>query len=255
MASNAVGRRSVHQHKGAHVFINKVTRNIVVRSALFASVLGSAAVLAQQTPATTASSAMFEFPVIMRQSVSAGSTPVGTKVQAQLIAATLVDGVVIPRDAILSGQVTESAKKSKTDPSRLSIRLDVAQWKSGSAPIKVYLTAWYYPEVMAMGQDPSYQPQDAANSKRTWNGQGAYPDPSNPVSQQKFPGGRGSDKDSVSTPGSTASNISKHRVLMKNIESSRDGDGAVALTSTHTNIKIDKLTTYVFAPGDLRSMN
>jgi hypothetical protein len=240
----------------ANVMFRRIfSRKIVVAGLSFAAVLGSGNLFGQQTPAASpGSSSLVEFPVIMRQNVSAGSTPVGTKVQAQLIAATFVDGVVVPRDAILSGEVTESAKKSKSEPSRLSIRMDTAQWKTGSAPVKVYLTAWYYPEVMAMGQDPSYQPQDATNNKRTWNGQGAYPDPSNPVAQQKFPG-RGSDKDSVSTPGSTASNISKHRVLMKNIESSRNGDGVVALTSTHSNIKIDKLTTYVFATGDLRSMN
>ncbi len=234
------------------------TKKTLVKSALLVVVLSSAALLCQQTtPAANNASAAVEFPVTMRQSVSAGSTPVGAKVQAQLIAATLLDGVVIPRDAVLSGVVTESVKKTKTDASRLSIRLDTAQWKNGSAPIKVYLTAWYYPEAATMNQNLSYEPPDQANSKRTWNGQGAYPDPSNPISQQKFPGGRGSDKDkdTVPTPGSTASNISKHRVLMKNVESTRNSDGAVALTSTHSNIKVDKLTTYVFAPGDLLSMN
>jgi len=45
------------------------------------------------------SSAGLEFPVIMRQNVAAGKTPVGTKVQAKLVVATLVDGVVVPQDA------------------------------------------------------------------------------------------------------------------------------------------------------------
>jgi hypothetical protein len=76
-----------------------------------------------------------EFPVVMRQSVDAGKTAVGTKVQAKLVAATLLNGVVVPRDAVLSGEVTESVAKSKTDPSRLAIRMDTAQWKKGSAPV------------------------------------------------------------------------------------------------------------------------
>ena len=89
----------------------------------------------------------------MRQNVAAGTTPVGTKVQANLVIATMVDSVVIPRDALLSGEVTESVAKSKTDPSRLAIRMDSAQWKNGSSPIKIYLTAWYYPEAAMPGSE------------------------------------------------------------------------------------------------------
>jgi hypothetical protein len=152
----------------------------------------------------------------------------------------------------LSGEVTESSAKSATDPSRLAIRMDSAQWKNGSASIKVYLTAWYYPETTMPAQDVSYEPADAARNKKNWNGMGTYPDPNNPASQQKFPG-RDTDKDTGLALPST-SRISKQRVLMKNVESTRNGDGAVTLTSKHSNIKIDKLTTYVLATGDLLSM-
>lgn len=223
----------------------------------FAALFGQKA-FAQQSNSPTSTppsvSAGSEFPVNMRQNVTAGNTPVGTKVQAKLVVATMVNGVVVPRDATLSGEVTESVKKTKTDPSHLGIRLDLAEWKGGSSPIKVYLTTWYYPEETMAGQDLSYQPQGATDGKRNWNGQGAYPDPSNPISQQKFPG-RNTDKDKVSEPTSTASNISKHRILMKNIESSRTGDGAVALISSHSNIKVDRLTTYVFAAGGALPLN
>jgi hypothetical protein len=101
---------------------------------------------------------------------------------------------------------------------------------------------------MMKSQDLSYEPQDAANSPKHWNGSGAYPDPNNPVSQQKFPG-RDTNNDTTSQSLSPASNISKHRVVMKNVESSFDKDGAVALISRHSNIKLDKTTTYVFASG------
>ncbi len=33
--------------------------------------------------------------------------------------------------------------------------------------------------------------------------------------------------------------------------SARNGDGSFGLTSTHSNIKLDKVTTYVFAADDL----
>jgi hypothetical protein len=220
---------------------------------LFAVILGSTALFGQQTPVAPAPPDGLEFPVIMRQNVIAGKTPVGTKLQAQLVVATLVSGVVIPKDAVLSGEVTESVKKSATDTSRLAIRMDTAQWKNGSAAIKVYLTAWFYPEAQMANQNLSYQPADAANNKKNWNGMGTYPDPNNPIAQQKFPG-PDSDKDKGLPSATPSSNISKHRVLMRNLESIRSNDGAVILTSTHSNIKLDKLTTYVLAGGDLLPM-
>jgi hypothetical protein len=38
---------------------------------------------------------------------------------------------------------------------------------------------------------------------------------------------------------------------MEDVESARGADGTVALVSKHTNIKLDKLTTYVLAGSDL----
>jgi hypothetical protein len=42
---------------------------------------------------------------------------------------------------------------------------------------------------------------------------------------------------------------------MKNVESTRNSDGSVTLTSKSFNIKIDKATTYVLATGDLLPKN
>lgn len=207
-------------------------------------------VSSQQTATNSTAPAASEFPVIMRQSITAGKTAVGTKVEAELVIATMANGTVVPRGAILAGEVVQSVAKSKTEPSRLSIRIDSAQWKNGSAPVKVYLTAWYYPEVAMPNQDVSYQPMDAGNAKRTWNGQGTYPDPNNPIALQKFPGrDNGKDSDTGTVP--AASSISKHRSLLKHIESARSSDGVVTLSSTSQNIKIDRLTTYVLAASDL----
>jgi hypothetical protein len=194
------------------------------------------------------SSGALEFPVIMQQGVT-GATAVGTRVTAKLVVATLVEGTVFPRGAVFSGEVTESVKKSATEPSRLAVRMDSVQWKNGSAPIKVYLTAWYYPDRVEMGQSLQYAPPDAANSKRNWNGAGAYPDPNSPINQP-FPG-RDSDKDSKTVPDTPASITSNHRVLMKNVESALNTDAALGLTSKRSNIKLDRLTTYVLAAGDL----
>lgn len=65
--------------------------------------------------------------------------------QAKLRMATLVNGTVIPQGAVFSGKVVESAAKTKTDPSKLAIRIDSAQWKNGSTALKIYLIGWFYP--------------------------------------------------------------------------------------------------------------
>ena len=206
----------------------------------------SGTLIAQEKPETPPTSGVQEFPVLMAQSLTAGKTPAGTKIQAKLQVATLVAGTVIPRNAVFSGEVVESVAKTKTDPSRMAIRMDSAQWKNGSAEVKVYLTAWYYPIRDAAGQDLQYGPQESA--KRTWNGQGQYPDP-NSKSYKPFPGSD-SDKDSAA-PDTPSAALSTLRVLMKDVECSNGVDGTLALVSKRNNIKLDKLTTYVLASGDL----
>jgi hypothetical protein len=225
------------------------SKTIAVGYAVLTVVLGSSTLLSQTSPGPPNSPSGREFPVIMRQNVIAGKTPVGTKVQANLVVATLVDGVVIPRDALLSGQVTESVAKSKSDPSRLGIRMDSAQWKNGAAPIKVYLTSWYYPVAATSAQDLSYQPPGAAQSVRRWNGMGTYPDKNAPPDPQPLPG-----PDRDSSP-ATASMISKHRVLMKDVDATSNPDGSVTLTTMRFNLKLDKVTTYVLAAGGLVPTN
>jgi hypothetical protein len=147
---------------------------------------------------------------------------------------------------VFSGEVIESVAKTKTEPSRLAIRMDSVQWKNGSAAVKVYATAWYYPARDATGQELQYGPQEPAN--RTWNGQGQYPDPNSKV-YRPFPGGDPNQGTSVpDTPSATTSN---HRVQMKEVETVSSNDGTITLVSKRTNLKLDKLTTYVLATGDL----
>jgi hypothetical protein len=218
----------------------------------------SAVLLSQQTPATPARSAAPELPVTMRQKLTAGVATVGTKVQAKLVIATLVNGTVVPRDAVLSGEVTESVAKSGNDPSRLAIRMDSVQWKNETLPLKVYLTAWYYPTESTMTSDPLIQPADAARTPRNLNGVGSFPDPNTPASQT-LPGRRterGSDSGPAPwDPPASGMSTSPHRVVMKNVESQRNRDGTVSLICKRSNIKIDKETTYVLAPEGLLPAN
>ena len=192
------------------------------------------------------SSAVREFPVILQQNVVAGKTLVGSKVMAKLEVATLMNGAVIPRNAVFAGEVIESSAKTATEPSRLAIRMDSVKWKNGAAAFSVYLTSWYYPTMDQMGQNLQYGPEQPAN--RTWNGQGQYPDPNSKV-YKPFPGGD-SDKGggAPDTPSSASSN---RRVLMKDVASVSGDTGAIAIVSKTANLKLDKLTTYVLATGDL----
>lgn len=221
--------------------------SFTIRRALYPALFCSITLFAQDKPASIAT--VREFPVTMRQNVVAGKTLVGTKVEAKLAVATLVNGTVIPRDAVFSGEVVESAARSSTDPSRLAIRMDSVQWKKGTAPLTVYLTGWYYPIKTTPGQDLMFGPQEGPISK-TWNGAGTYPDPGSPASQP-FPG-REPPKSPEITPGCTASCISDHRSPMKDVEATGNSEG-IALTSTRFNIKLDKYTTYVLATGDLKA--
>ena len=215
---------------------------VVVVAVICSGVLGG-----QQTPAGPGSTSVKEFPVNLKQEVTAGKTAVGTKVQAKLTVATLVDGTVFPKNTIFSGEVTESTAQSADSPSRIGIRMDSAQWKNGSAPIKVYLTAWFYPMIAARGQDLSYGPPQSPT--RTWNGAGTYPDPNSPASQP-FPNGDTSGR-ADAAPEAQVYALSKQRVLMRDVEPERSNDGALAITSRSFNLKLDKMTTYVLATGEL----
>lgn len=218
------------------------------RMLLLTLVLGvscSLSTAADQTPKQPALAAAQEYPIILEKGLSAGKTPVGTKIQGKLLMATLVNGKVVPRNAIFSGEVIESQAKTKTDPSRLSILMDLVTWKQGSAAVRVYLTSWYYPTVADPGQPLQYGPEQPPS--RTWDGKGQYPDANNRV-YHPFPGSEPKDQPVPTTANPVASS---HRVLMENIQSEPAADGAIVLVSKRSNIKLDHVTTYVFANQDL----
>jgi hypothetical protein len=216
---------------------------------LVLSIFCSAIALAQQRPNFSTPSRVQEFPVVMRQSVVSGKTAVGTKIQAKLGVATLVEGVVIPRNAVFSGEIIESVAKTASGASRLAIRMDTVHWKDLSASIKVYLTSWYYPTQDEGGQNLQYGPTQPAS--RTWNGAGAYPDP-NSKSYKPFPGSDSDSDKAGSVPDTPSSILSNHRVLMRDIQSERNREGVITIVSYRENIKLDRLTTYVLSAGDLQ---
>jgi hypothetical protein len=228
------------------------TRMLVYVSVCFAGCLGVC--LGQQQPAagagrpSTSSSAMpvitQTFPLLMRQNVVAGKAPVGAKIEAKLLVATLVNGTVIPSNAVFSGEIVESQAKTSSAPSRLSIRLDLARWKTGSVAIRAYLTQWFYPLTLNSGPD-LHGPEQSA--KRTWNGMGQYPDPTSPA-YKPFPAGADSERgQSSDTPSSVTSS---RPVTMKDVESQSNSSGGITLVSNRSNLKLDKSTTYVFSSSD-----
>ncbi|HUB02906.1 MAG TPA: hypothetical protein VL983_09480 [Terriglobales bacterium] len=220
---------------------------LLVTMFLGAAALSSQEKTNQQTavhPPPIASAAQ-EFPVNMRQNVIAGKTPVGAKVEARLTMATLMSGKVVPEGAVFSGVVVESAARSASNPSRLGIRMDSVQWKKDSVAVKAYLTSWYYPFLLTANNDSSNEQLGGihgdvgiARGSGSRGGPGAPPYPNTP-------------QQGVDVPSQPTSNVSDHRVEMKDVESQRASDGSLSIRSSRVNIKLDKSTTYVLATGEL----
>jgi hypothetical protein len=221
-----------------------IRRSMVIVSVI---VVCCGSLVSQQGSVASGPASVKEFPVNLKQNITAGGTPVGTRVQAKLTAATFVDGIVFPKNTIFSGQVTESTAQSADRPSRIGICMESAQWKNGSAPVKLYLTAWFYPMIAARGQDLSYGPPQSPT--KTWNGAGTYPDPNSPASQP-FPSGDTSGAASAA-PEAQVYSLSKQRVLMKDVSPERSSDGGIAIASRSFNLRLDKVTAYVLATGEL----
>jgi len=80
---------------------------------------------------------------------------------------------------------------------------------------------------------------------------GQYPD--NSPGYKPFPSSADTDKDpSATAPGNIPSSvISKRATAMKDVECQRDSGGGVTLVGKRSNLKLDNLTTYIFASGSL----
>ncbi len=232
------------------------SESMLGQSLLGQTMLGQTAPSQAKTTVPRAA-ALLDLPIVMQQKVAAGKTPVGTKVQAKLAVATLLNGVVLPEDAILTGEVIESVAKSASNPSILGIRMDSAQWANGVAHIKAYLTAWYYPMVTAADEDSSSDSTHAATNLKRWNGSGYIPDTSIRLPGATGVPNRNSDQDKgppASPAAAQVSSISKRRTLMKDVQTTSHGDGALALTAKNFTIKLDKTTIYMLVAGVAQSV-
>ncbi len=224
---------------GRQEFTQMLTCKMVIQQL----VLGfwSAALLAQQTPPVSAPGSLVEFPVVLQQSVEAGKTPAGTKVQGKLAAATLFNGALIPKNAVTSGVVVESESKRGKDRARLAIRMNTVSWNGGWAPLGAYLMPLYYPTTgQAVPNLPDGSPDP---DSRTLNGAGQSGSPM----YRPFPGS-GSEASQGAIP--DIPTISNRPVRMRNVALAPTSDGGIALVSEHATIKLYKLTSYVFAADE-----
>jgi len=201
----------------------------------------SVAVVGQQQPAQSATPALHEFPVILQQNVETGKTPVGTKLQAKLAAATLFNGTVIPKNAVITGLVGESEAKSAKNQARLEIRIDKVTWNGGWTPLGAYLMPLFYPTT---GQAVPNLPHEAPDpDSKTLSGAGQSGSPMSRPSP-----GNGSEASQGAIP--DIATISNRPVRMGNVALEPTSDGGIALVSERANIKLFKLTTYVFAADE-----
>jgi hypothetical protein len=176
--------------------------------------------------------------VVLQQSVEAGKTPIGTKVEGKLATATLFQGTVIPRNAVFSGVVIESVAKSPKVAARLAIRMETARWKDQSSSMNAYLMPLYYAATAQAAQSPPNESPDPAS--KTLN-EGVQSDPrmSRPFSGNNTEAVQGAVPDAVAS--------SSRPVRMKDVAVEPADEGGIALVSEHANIKLYKMTTYVLA--------
>lgn len=219
-----------------------LSRRLVVQAAILG--FWSAALFAQQRPAPSPRPALHQFALTLQQTIESGKTKIGTKVQAKLAAATVFDGTVIPRNAVFSGVVIESTAKSGKDPAKLAIRLETAEWKGGSTSMTAYLTPLYYAMTAAPVQNLANGSPDG--SSRTLNDAGQDPSSDSPMNRP-FPGSE-SQKSQAAIP--EVPMPPNRPVPMKNVVIALADEGGAALASEHANIKLYKMTTYVFAAAE-----
>ena len=214
-----------------------LTRWLVVQGAILT--FCSAASIGQQSHQPSPHPVLREFPVILQQSLEAGKSPAGTQVQGKLAAGTLFNGALIPKNAVASGVVIESESKKGKDRARLAIRMNTVSWNGGWAPLNAYLMPLYYP---ATGQAVPNLPIRISGSglqDLEWT----QPASESPMSRP-FPGG-GSGVNEGAIP--DVAIVSSRPVRMKNVVLEPTSNGGIALVSEHANIKLFKMTTYVFA--------
>ena len=217
---------------------NWIISQVAILACFFAASIG------QQKSPTSSSGVLHEFPLVLQQSIESGKAKIGTKVQAKLAVAIVFDGTVIPRNAVFSGLVIESTPKSAKEPAKLAIRIETAEWKHGSSSITAYVLPLYYPATTQSVQNFGDAPQESGPT--TSNGaQGSSSE--SPMYHQSFP----ANESQAAIP--EIPSPSNRPVQSKNVTVAPADEGGAALVSEHSNIKLFKLTTYVFAAREPRA--
>ena len=216
-------------------------RTMVARGVVVACL--SAFSLSQQAQAPSARPALHEFPLTLQQSIESGKAAIGTKVQARLAIATKFQGTVIPRNALFTGVVIESTAKAAKEPAKLAIRMEKAEWKEDSLSLTAYLLPLSYSNTAPAVQGlPNESP---GPSSRTLNGAG---DDANSPMRAPFPT---NDSQAAQAAIPDAPTLSSRPVQMKNVTIALADEGGAAIVSERSNIKLNKMTTYVFAAIEL----
>jgi hypothetical protein len=201
--------------------------------------------LSQQSQPASPVPKLREFPLVLQQNIESGKAKIGTKVQAKLAAATMFDGTAIPRNAVFSGVVIESTPKNANGPAKLAIRMETAEWKHGSSSITAYLLPLYYP---ATNQAvPNFGDAAQGSGPNTPDGADQHSNSESPMHHQSFP----ADESQLAVP--EISITSNRPVQIKNVTVTLADEGGAALVSDSSNIKLFKLTTYVFAAREPRA--
>ena len=209
--------------------------------------------LAQNSKPVSSPQPSVELPASLQTKVVAGSTPVGSEVRVKLTIATLMDGVVIPQDAVISGHVEQSVAKTTDAPSLLKIKFDSARWKKGNAQVTLYLAGCYYPVEF---QSPANDPSGIHGQIGTTMGSASESTPGRttggmPNSGMPNGGMSGTmDASRLDTypdqrPGTVFSEVSKHWVRIENVDTVVTPDGSLQITSQQRNLKLDKGTIYL----------
>jgi len=169
----------------------------------------------QQQPRTTApATEVQEFPVVFQKSVTAGKTPVGTTIQAQLSMATLLNGIVVPQNATFLGEIVVSQARTKNQASRLSLRMNSVSWKNGSPRVKVFLSDRFSPRIP--------EPQYLQPGKSSFHG----PEVLHLATAEPWE-------------------------KIKDVDSERASDGVITLVCKQHTVKIYRYIMYVLTTADL----
>ena len=124
--------------------------------------------------------------------------------------------------------------------------MDSARWKNDSVSLKAYLTAWYYPLRNASEEEHANDQPGGIHGEAGMTVGG-----SRPTTRSQRPYSTGNPNEGTDYPSASNSTLSNYRIKMKDVDSVPLDKGGTAITSSRSNLKLDKTTTYILAAGDL----